>query len=169
VGGCAVEVPERAAGTVLRLYPPLLLIPGREARYLNVSGQAKLRAAKAVTISDVYPYPQQEFSPLLGGLERGAESLCAAVRCAWTAAEAPEAQFSAWLVPEGSDRKTDLTVNLLGVASQDQARVFLLEFELPELQPGTCVLHVMAEDPVSKASSETSSALSIVLPGRAGD
>jgi len=173
VGGCAVEVPEKAADTGLRLYPPLLLIHGQEARYLNVSGEKKAGAPEAITISDVYPYPQKEFSPLVGGLEQGAESVCAAIRCAWasapTAEAKPEVRFSAWLVPAGRDQKTDLTVNLQGIADQDGTRVYLLEFELPELQPGSYSLHVMAEDPVTKASSETSSALSIVLPGRAAD
>jgi VWFA-related protein len=164
VGACAVEVPEKAADTGLKLYPPLLLIPGRSAPFLNVSGEKKTGVAQGVEISDIYPYPQQEFSPLLGGLERGTESLCAAVRCAWTGAGAPDVQFSAWLVPEGSGQKTGLTANLLGVANQDQARVFLLEFELPELQPGGYSLHIRAENPDTGASCETCSGISIVGP-----
>ncbi len=169
VGACAVDIPEKDAGAKLKLYPPLLLIPGREARYLNVSAENKAGAPEAITLSDVYPYPQKEFSPLVGGLASGAKTLCAAVRCAWgsglTPEVKPEVQFSAWLVQEGSDQKTDLTVNLLGIADQDGARVSLLEFELPELQPGGYLLHVLAEDLVSNATSETSSALSIVLAG----
>lgn len=167
VGACAVEIPEKEAEAKLKLYPPLLLIPGEEAQYLNVSAEKKAGAPEAITISDVYPYPQKEFSPLVGGLERGAESVCAAVRCAWanapTVEAKPEVQFSAWLVPDGSDQKTDLTVNLLGVANQENTRVFLLEFELPQLQPGNYSLHVMAEDAAANATSETSLTLSVVL------
>ncbi len=168
VGACAVDIPEKEADTKLKLYPPLLLIPGEQAQYLNVSGEKKAGALEAITISDVYPYPQKEFSPLVGGLETGTESVCAAVRCACanpsTGEVKPEVQFSAWLVPEGSGQKTDLTVNLLGIANQDGARVYLLEFELPELEPGSYSLHVLGEDTAAKASSETSSILSVIPP-----
>jgi len=164
VGACALEVSEKEAGTKLKLYPPLLLMPGQVTSYLNISGEEKSGAVKGVSLSQVYPFPTQEFRPLVGSLETGGESLCAAVRCAWAGAEAPEVQFSAWLAPGGSDQKTELTVNLLGLANQVGARVFLLEFELPDLQPGGYSLHVLAEDPVTKTSSETSCMFSVVLP-----
>ncbi len=151
----------------LRVFPPLLLISGRSTQYLNVSGMDKAGAAEEVSLSHIFPFPAQEFTPLVGGLEPGAESLCAALRCVWTSAQAasvrPELSFSAWLIPAGSDKKTDLTVNLLGVTNQEQARVFLLEFELPELKPGGHSLHIVAEDPATKESSEIRCGLTVVL------
>jgi hypothetical protein len=55
-------------------------------------------------------------------------------------------------------------VELLSAADRDNVRFFLLEFELPELKPGSYALHVRAEDTVTKASSETSAPLSILPP-----
>jgi hypothetical protein len=172
VGACSLELPQPPAAELrpaeFRVFPPLLLISGRSAQYLNVSGQDKAGAVKETSLSQVFPFPIQEFAPLIGGLERGAESVCAAVRCAWGKAQIaevrPEVRFSAWLVPVGSDQKFDLTMNLLGTADRDNVRVYLLEFELPDLPPGGYVLHVLGEDPATKTTSETSSALSIVPP-----
>jgi VWFA-related protein len=175
VGACAVEIPgapAAAASTAaegqpgqMSIFPPLLLVPDKATQYLSVSAQDKAGTAKGISLSQVFPFPPEEFAPLLGGLEQGAESLCAAVRCAWTDAQVasaqPEVQFSAWIIPEGREQKTDLTVDVSSAADRDNVRFFLLEFELPELKPGSYALHVRAEDPATQASSESSSTFSI--------
>jgi VWFA-related protein len=178
VGACSVEIPGGPAGSLLpaaeakpaemRIFPPLLLVPGKSGQYLNVSAQEKTGAVKEISLSQVFPFPAQGFVPLIGGLEQGVKALCAAVRCAWTNAQIaeaqPEVQFSAWIIPDGSEQKTDLTVDLVGAADRDNVRFFLLGFELPELKPGDYTLHVCAEDTATKASSETSTELPILPP-----
>jgi VWFA-related protein len=178
VGACSVYIPEAPAAAVLtlaeaqacqmRIFPPLLLVPGKFGQYLNVSAQDKSGAAKEISLSQVFPFPPREFAPLIGGLEQGVKSLCAAVSCAWTEAQVtaaqPEVQFSAWIIPEGSEQKSDLTVGVSSAADQDNVRFFLLELTLPELKPGSYTLHVRAEDTANKASSETSTELSILPP-----
>lgn len=167
VGACAVDIPEARAAE-LRIYPPLLLVSGQATQYLNVSGKDGTGSAKEVSLSQIFPFPPKEFSPLVGDLGQGAETLCAAVRSVSTRAPAPEIQFSAWLRAEGSDQKVDLTTNLLGAAQQNDATIFLLEFELPELRPGRYSLHILAEDPATKASSESSSEFFVksLAPGK---
>jgi hypothetical protein len=165
VGACELEIPEKTIDSSLKLYPPLLIIPGQSTPYLNISWKEKTGAVKEVSLSQVYPFPTQEFRPLVGSLETDAESLCAAVRCVRAGAEAPEVRFSAWLAPGGSDQKIRLTVNLFGVTAQDDTHVYLLEFELPELQPGSYSLHILGEDAATKTISETRSAFHIVPAG----
>jgi VWFA-related protein len=176
VGACSVEIPGAPTATVsttaeakpaeMRIFPPLLLVPAKSTQYFNVSAQDKTGAAQEISLSQVFPFPPEEFAPLVGGLEQGAESLCAAVRCSWTDAQIaevqPEVQFSAWIIPDGSEQKTDLRVELLSAADRDNVRFFLLEFELPELKPGGYTLHVRAENADTGSSSETSSAFSVV-------
>jgi VWFA-related protein len=174
VGACSVEIPGAPAAAVstpseakpaeIRIFPPLLLVADKGTQYLNVSAQDK--AAKQISLSQVFPFPPEEFAPLVGGLEQGVESLCAAVRCAWTDAQVasaqPEVQFSAWIIPEGRAQKTDLTVDVSSAADRDNVRFFLLEFELPELKPGDYRLHVRAENADTNIISEASSAFSVV-------
>jgi VWFA-related protein len=154
VGACAVEIPESAASE-LKLYPPLLLIARDRAQYLHVSAQEKVSATKEVSISEIYPFPPKEFSPLIGELEQGAATFCAAVRCLRPGAREPEMQISAWLAPEESGHKIELTVSLLESARQEDTDFYLLEFEMPGLQSGRYSLHLIAEDLVTKSSSET--------------
>ncbi len=158
VGACSIDIPQTGA-TDLKLYPPLPLIPGQETEYLNVSGQEKAGDVKEVSLSEVYPFSRKEFSPLIGDLEQGAASLCAAVRCRWIGAGEPEIQISAWLVPEGSGHKIPLTISLLDSTRQEDTDFSLLEFEMPRLQPGRYSLCILAEDLVTKSTSETSADL----------
>jgi VWFA-related protein len=160
VAACSVEIPESAVSD-LKLYPPLLLVAGEQVHYLHVSGQEKAGAAKEVSISEVYPFPPKEFSPLIGELEHGANLLCAAARCECTGRQQPVIQFSASLQTEEIEQKIPLTVNVLSAARQEETYLFILEFELPELQAGKYSLHLVAWDSGTKSSSEAISAFSV--------
>ncbi len=163
VGACSVEIPESAASE-LSLYPPLLLTAGEQAQYLHISAQEKAGAAKEASISEIYPYPPKEFSPLIGELEHGTATICAAVRCDDTGSQQPVIQFSASLQTEGTEHKIPLTVTVLGATRQEDTHIFILEFELPELQAGMNSLHLVAWDLGTKSSSEAISAFSIKSP-----
>jgi VWFA-related protein len=156
VGACAVDIPEARAAE-LRIYPPLLLIPGQATQYLNISGQDKTGAAKEVSLSQVFPFPAKEFVPLTGELKQGTSSLCAALRTAWSGTQEPKIQIVAWLVQEGQEEKIPLEFSLLSTMKQEEADVLFLESEVPELQPGRYSLHILAEDSATKSSSETKS------------
>jgi VWFA-related protein len=160
VAACSVEIPESAVSD-LKLYPPLLLVAGEQVHYLHVSGQEKAGAAKEASISEIYPFPPKEFSPLIGELEHGTTTLGAAVRCQRMGAKEPEIQISAWLAREGSGHKIPRTVSLLASARQEDTDFYLLEFELPELQAGKYSLHLVAWDSGTKSSSEAISAFSV--------
>jgi VWFA-related protein len=160
VGACTVEIPESAVSE-LKLYPPLLLIAGEQTQYLHVAAQEKAGAIKEVSLSEVYPFPPKEFSPLIGELEHGAKLLCAATRCDCTGCQQPVIQFSALLQTEEAEQKIPLTVNVLGAARQEEIHLFILGFELPELQAGKYSLHLVAWDSGTKSSSEAISAFSV--------
>jgi hypothetical protein len=51
---------------------------------------------------------------------------------------------------------------LLSVQKQEVAEILFLEFKVPELRPGRYALHLLAEDPASKSSSETKSVLLVI-------
>jgi hypothetical protein len=83
------------------------------------------------------------------------------VRCDWAGTQEPDIQFSGWLQAEGVDQKQPLTVDVLATGRQEKTDIFILEFELPELQPGRYLLHLSAEDSATNTSSETASGFSI--------
>lgn len=162
VGACSIEILKKAAG-VLTLYPPLLLTTGREIQYLHISGQAKDQGGTDISLSQIYPYPAKEFAPLAGELKQGTPSLYAVLRAAEGPIQNPDLQISAWLAAEGRDEKILMEFGLLSAQKQEGAQILFLEFKVPGLRPGRYSLHLLAEDPAAKSSSETKSELNITI------
>ena len=95
------------------LFPPLFLVRGPEAQYLNATTPAKGAPAAGVSISAIFPFPPKEYVPLVGSLE-----------------------LSAWLSPEGSGERTQVEMTIVNSASRDETDIYLMEFEVPGLLPG---------------------------------
>jgi VWFA-related protein len=160
VGACSLEMPE-AADQNLMLYPPLLLIPGQETQYLHVFDSDKEDASKRVSLFDVFPFQSKEYIPLIGELEQGVSPLFAALRCIWVGVQESELQISAWLELKGSGKKMPLACSILNSLTQEDADVLFLEIEVPELQSGQYLLHLLAEDTKTKSSCQTTSGISV--------
>ena len=82
VGSCSIDVASPQTGGPA-LFPPLLLVRGPEARYLNVAPQAKGSGEQGLSISRIFPFPAKEYVPLVGALEQRTTSLFATLRCEW--------------------------------------------------------------------------------------
>lgn len=164
VGSCSVEVAgPRAEGPTL--FPPLFLVRGPEAQYLNVTTPAKGDPAAGVSISAIFPFPPKEYVPLVGSLEQGQDLLGAAVRCVWKGNRSGEMELSAWLSPEGSDERTQVEMTIVNSASRDEADFYILEFELPGLLPGRYRLEIVAEDAATGLNLRTAGWFSVRPPG----
>ncbi len=161
VGACAVEMPKSAEGR-LSLYPPLLLVPGSGAQYLNISIEKKGASTKGVALPQIYPFPLADYVPVIDGMEPGSSSIAAALRYTWQGEQGMEPQISAWIETEKSGARIALTSDLLGHAKSEDADFLLLEFGLSKpLPPGRYTLHIAAEDPVTKSRSETATELRV--------
>jgi hypothetical protein len=160
VGAFSVKMAE-AVEDNLKLYPPLLLIPGQETQYLHVFDPDKDDAAKSFSLFQVFPFPSKEYIPLLGELQQGTTSLFAALRCIWKGNQEPEIQISGWLEPREDGQKIPLAFHILSSQRQEEADVIFLEIEVPELQPGFYLLHLLAEDTATESSSQTTAGFSV--------
>lgn len=164
VGSCSVEVAgPRAEGPTL--FPPLFLVRGPEAQYLNVTTPAKGAPAAGVSISAIFPFPPKEYVPLVGSLERGQDLLGAAVRCVWKGNRSGEMELSAWLSPEGSGERTQVEMTIVNSASRNETDFYLMEFEVPGLLPGRYRLEIVAEDAVTGLNLRTAGWFSVRPPG----
>jgi len=164
VGSCSVEVGgPRAEGPTL--FPPLFLVRGPEAQYLNATTPAKGDPAAGVSISAIFPFPPKEYVPLVGSLERGQDLLGAAVRCVWKGNRSGEMELSAWLSPEGSDERTQVEMTIVNSASRDETDFYLMEFEILGLLPGRYRLEIIAEDVATGLNLRTAGWFLVRPPG----
>ena len=163
VGACSVEVTEpRAEGPML--FPPLFLVRGPEAPYLNITVQAKGKAAEDSSISGIFPFPAKEYVPLVGPPGQEQNSLYAVVRYVGKGVLAGELELSAWISAEGREEKTEVEMSLINNYSREGTDCFLLEFELPELFPGRCRLEIHAADKATGVTTQTAGWFSLKPP-----
>lgn len=162
VGACTIEIPEKRPPG-LKLFPPLLLAEGQEIRYLNVSAQGKDETGTAASLLQVFPFPAKGFIPLAGELKQGTSTFYAMLRAAKSPSGASDLQISAWLAVEGQDEKIPMEFRLLSAQKQEETEILFLEFKVPQLRPGRYALHLLAEDPAAKSSSETKSELLVIV------
>ncbi|MFQ5721661.1 MAG: VWA domain-containing protein, partial [Candidatus Aminicenantales bacterium] len=109
VGSSSVIIPEVSASG-LKLYPPLLLVASKNAYYLEASPTAK-KGEKKRGISAIYPFPEDEYSPLVEGLKQGTEKILAVVRCGVAGLSQPEIHLSGYLLSLSSGKKIPLSLS----------------------------------------------------------
>jgi len=153
VASSSVEIPE-SQGSGLRLYPPLLLIPEKEAHYLRAQKDTKEQAAVAgVSLNRIYPFLTNRQTPVTGELEQGVPNLLAILRCSIFDIQEPEVDLTANLVDHSSGAITQLDFSILSSKSQEGTDILLIEFSLPEMKPGEYTLEISAEELSTQSKS----------------
>jgi VWFA-related protein len=155
VASSSVEIPEKL-DSGLRMYPPLLLIPEKEAIYLKASREQKKKSkSESRSIADIYPFLSNRHSPLVDTLEKGSSKLLAVVRCSHREIENPNIELFAHLTHHPSGEKTRLLFSVLNAKKEEDSNVVLIEINLPEMQPGRYSLEMTAQESTSGLKSST--------------
>jgi len=153
----SVIVPESPDSGII-LYPPLLLIPKKNAFYLKGSATGKKeKQRKQISLLDLYPFPFTQYSPLVEVLNQRMSKLLAVVRISTFNILQPEIKFSAHLVHLSSGKKTPLSLSVLNQSQEEDTQIYLIELPIGELQPGRYSLHLFAEEMNAKSRSHVTS------------
>lgn len=150
-----VEIPEEL-DSGLKLYPPLLLIPEKEAFYLKAQKEEKKKPkSKPLSIANIYPFLSNRHSPLVDTLEKGSSKLFAIMRCSHREIAKPKIELSVDLIQHPSGEKTRLIYSILRTLEEQDSNVILIEINLPEMISGSYSLEITAHDAVSGSESST--------------
>ena len=161
VASTSVIIPEQLDSGI-RLYPPLLLIPEKEAFYLRASEtQKEKKEGKALSIIDIYPLLSKRHSPLVEDLEQGITKILGVIRCSVAYIQKPNIELSAYLIDHSSGQKTLLSFSILSSERTEDTDVLFIEIQLPELKPGKYYLEITAEEIKSKSRSEVRTSLNV--------
>jgi VWFA-related protein len=151
----SVDIPEKL-DSGLRLYPPLLLIPEKEAIYLKASREQKKKPkSESLSIANIYPFLSNRHSPLVDTLEKGISKLFAVVHCSHKEIDKPNIKLSAHLTQLPSGEKTRLLFSVLKAKEEEGSNVLLIEINLPEMLPGRYSLEMTARESTSGSESRT--------------
>jgi len=156
VASSSVSIPE-SLDSGIRLFPPLLLIPEKEPHYVRTTRASKEKTeSEYPSLASIYHFLSDKNSPLLNELEQETSTLLGAVLCSIFVTHEPEVDLTANLINQASGEKIPLTLSILSSKSKEETDIFLIELQLPELQPGKYSLEIIVEEITSKSSSKAS-------------
>jgi len=156
VASSSANIPE-SLESGMRLYPPLLLIPDKEAHYLKAKKDKKEEAAATTSsLNNIYPFLSNKHTPLAGELEQDISNLLAILRCSVVEIPEPEVDISAYLIERDSGEEMLLSFSILSSVSQEETDILLFEFQLPEMKPGEYTLEISAEELSTHSKSKVS-------------
>lgn len=152
----SVIIPESPDSGII-LYPPLLLIPEKNAFYLKGSATVKKeKQRKKISLLDIYPFPFTQYSPLVEELNQGTSKLLTVVRCSTFKIEQPEILLSGHFVHLSSGEKILFSLSVLNQSREENTEIFLAEIPVGELKLGKYSLHLVAEEVNTKSESHVS-------------
>jgi VWFA-related protein len=163
VAAAGVTVPGLSPGRMV-LSPPLLLIPGRPASYMEFSGSEKKEPEREMSaLRQVYPEVDAGASPVVDAVERGTSRLTAMARYSVPVSEAAAPAFRASLLKGASGERIALSLSVVKTvrgkpvsqkamtagAAAFRVDTLVAEIDLPDLAPGSYRLVLEAEDAAS--------------------
>lgn len=153
VASSSLFVP-RASSTGMKLHPPLLLKPQKNAKCVGLGRQKD--ESDETALLEIFPFDTQLSSPLIGEMDRNAATVLVLTRCSFVNITDAEVKLLARLVHQPSGKKIPLETS---VNYEDG----LFSFEIPtaELQPGKYFLYIFAEELKSQAKSSVSTVFTI--------
>jgi VWFA-related protein len=156
VASSSVTIPE-SFDSGIRLFPPLLLIPEKEASYLKITKASKEKIeSEYPSLTSIYHFLSNKNSPLLDELDRGISTLFGVVLCSIVNIQKPEVDLTANLSDEASGKIIPLTISIISSKSKEETDILLIDLQLPELQPGKYSLEIIAKEITSNSSSKAS-------------
>jgi len=155
VAASSIVVPD-ASESGLLLYPPLFLIPEKNALYLKETLKEKdEKKEEPSNLFDIYPFDPKEYSPLVGELKQGISRLLVSVRYSCTGIKLPEVSLSAFLIQPSSGERHPLSFLTLSTKKDEETTSLLIEIKVPELKAGKYLLNLVAEEQKTKSKSHT--------------
>ena len=160
VGRANMNIPDFSVEG-LKLYRPLLLIPGKSGIYIRGHIPKSTNINSKFPLLDYFPFAPDQAHPLLGGVAGDAAKIQAVFRCSMRSLAQPRLKFSAALIEKVSKTSTSLPVSILNGKKDGDMGTLWAELKLPQMTPGEYLLVIAADDLTSRARSETTSSLTI--------
>ncbi len=155
VASSSVNIPEIPDFGIM-LNPPLLLVPGKNAYYLegNVI-ERKEEEGGPIDLIKVFPCNFSNFTPVIEELAEGTTRLLAVMNCTAYKITKPEIELLVSLIHQDTGKKLPLNFSILDVVEENGRKIFYLQLQTPELTPGKYKLELAAIETNTQSESYT--------------
>jgi len=136
----------RVSKAGFKLYPPVLLKPQKNTKFVSLGRQKDEQDASALL--EVFPFDVQKFSPIIEGIDSSVAKILVLTRCAFGEIAGAEVKMSARLVHQPSGEDIPMEIKLAY-----ENRMFSLEIPTEGFKPGKYFLYLFGEELNTRAKS----------------
>ena len=138
----------------IQLFPPLLLTPEKNAKYIRGNLPRPLvEKSPGFSFTDFFHLDTSQYSPYLEHSVEANTLVPVLLRCSIVNLPSSEIGLSANLVEKSSGKITPLTLIVLSESSRGDERISLVNIYVPELPAGEYALNFMATEKTSMSES----------------
>ncbi|MFC2161363.1 VWA domain-containing protein [Acidobacteriota bacterium] len=145
LGTTSVEVPEFKESH-LNVYPPFLLIPGKESFYLKALKEEKGRKMQPLSLNELYPYLSSRHFPLVKEVDRSERNLFAVLRYSPSPRTDQKIDLKIDLVFGPSGQQIPLEFSIIESGKMELDNVLLVEIKFPYIEPDLYTLNITLSD-----------------------
>jgi len=146
----------------IHLFPPLLLTPEKNAKYIRGDIPKPLvEKSPSFSLTDFFHFDTSQYSPYLEEFVQANTLVPALLRCSIVNMPNSEINLSASLLEKSSGKITPLTLIMLSEELKEDEKRLLVNLYIPELPPGEYTLNFTATEKTSKSEFMTTRLLSI--------
>ncbi len=151
--GISKAVAPEPISSAFLVFPPLLLIRGQGA---FLFGQEN----KEPAFASIYAFDQNEYSPLIGQLERGEQEIVALIPYAFNGSSEPDINLKVFLFDsDGTSRQVPCSWK--NVRRGNHSYLAQVTFKISALQEGECKVHFMIDESKTDSRSTVFSVVEI--------
>ena len=145
----------------MRLYPPLLFIPGQGSSIIGFDEKAEAKDENILSLDRIYPLLTQDFTPLVETLRPGSRKITAVMRVYAGDTDVKTQDITAVLRRGDSPDTVPLSLSVLEIKEGGATDTILAELDLPELEPGDYTLEIKSEDKTTGAAASVTRILRV--------
>ena len=153
---------EASDSSGLRLSPPLLLLPEKNAVYLKGARlPAGDKGQKMIDLPDLYPCDFNVWTPVVGEIPRGTAGLTAVVRVYVPGTQYPGLNIIPRLMDEATGEILPIPFSVSQKSPENGVQVSFLTFPSEQLGPGKYVLQLEAQETETGLESQIRTTFSV--------
>jgi VWFA-related protein len=151
VGSSTLTIPDYQDSGII-LFSPLILLPEKKSHFFKLSMlQVESKEIDNLSLKHIYPFPSNEYSPLIDELDPQKSRISAVLRYTVMNIQKPEIDLYANIVNEATRDEMPLVFSIHSSERQAETNVLFLDIELPELKPGRYALEFLAAEKTTKS------------------
>jgi len=161
VGSSTVTIPDyQDSGFIL--FTPLILLPEKKSHFLRLSMvEEEAQEKDDVSLKHIYPFPSNEYSPLIDELDPQKSRISAVLRYTVINIQKPEIDLYVNIVNETTEEEIPLDFSIRSSEKQENTHDLFLDIRLPELEPGRYALEFLAAEKTTKSVASAAKSFTI--------